>query len=336
MILCVTLNLLEIIVPFFKSESLTSFVIILVFTLNMINHYLTYRTYIKKRFRKPVLKIPINGGLSCPNRDSTKSSLGCSFCDNRSFSPVSLESSSVISQLTASIRRASSRYELFIAYLQPFSNTYGTVEKLKSIYEPLIAVSGVIGLAVGTRPDCLSSHICDYLADINKRTYLSVELGLQSASEKTLAYNNRGHTFSDFKVAVMGLADREVETVAHVMIGLPGDTAGSILDTARELAQLPVSGVKIHQLMIIHGTKIEEWYNKGEIKPLELHEYAELVGNFISLLRPDQYIHRVMADSKPEHGLIAPLWSAEKMRSIAFIQKYMDENSVIQGRGYKG
>lgn len=295
-------------------------------------HYVTYRSYLKKRFGKPVLKIPINGGFSCPNRDGTKSNSGCTFCDNRSFSPVALVSSSVITQLTASIQRASSRYELFIAYLQPFSNTYGTVEKLKSIYEPVIAVPGVIGLAVGSRPDCLSSGIYEYLADINNRTYLSIELGLQSASDKTLAYNNRGHTFSDFKAAVQELADREIETVAHVMIGLPGDTAESMLDTARELAKLPVSGVKIHQLMIIRGTRIEEWYNNGEIKPLELEKYAELVSDFISLLRPDQHIHRIMADSKPEHGLIAPQWSAEKMKSIAFIQNYMDENNVIQGK----
>lgn len=316
-------------------NSITSLVITLINTLNMAYHYLTYRSYLKERFGKPVLKIPINGGFSCPNRDGTKSTLGCSFCDNRSFSPVALESSSVISQLTASIQRASSRYELFIAYLQPFSNTYATVEKLKSIYEPLIAVAGVVGLAVGTRPDCLSSDTYDYLADINKRTYLSIEIGLQSASDETLAYNNRGHTFSAFKATVQELADREIETVVHIMIGLPGDTAESMLNTARELAKLPVNGVKIHQLMIIRGTKLEEWYNKGEIKPLKLEEYAELVSDFISLLRPDQHIHRIMADSKPEHGLIAPLWSAEKMKSIAFIQNYMDENNVIQGRDYK-
>ena len=133
-------------------------------------HYVTYRSYLKERFDKPVLKIPINGGFSCPNRDGTKSTLGCSFCDNRSFSPVALDSSSVISQLTASIQRVSSRYELFIAYLQPFTNTYGTVEKLKSLYEPVITVPGVVGLAVGTRPDCFSSDIYEYLADVNSRT----------------------------------------------------------------------------------------------------------------------------------------------------------------------
>jgi len=298
-------------------------------------HYQTYRSYLKGRFSKPVKKIPINGGFSCPNRDGTKSTRGCSFCDNRSFSPVALDSSSVISQLAASIQKASPRYELFIAYLQPFSNTYGSVEKLKSIYEPVIAVPGVVGLAVGTRPDCLSSDIYAYLADIDKRTYLSIELGLQSADDKVLQYNNRGHTFADFKVAVQELAERGIESVAHVMLGLPGDTRESMLTTAEECAKLPVSGIKIHQLMVIRGTQLEEWYNRGEIMPLELEEYAGLVSDFISLLRPDQYIHRIMADSKKEHGLIAPLWSAEKMKSIAFIQNYMDQNNIIQGGDYK-
>lgn len=293
--------------------------------------YNTYRTYLKKRFGKPVLKIPINGGFSCPNRDGTKSSSGCTFCDNSSFSPAALDSSSVVSQLTTSIQRASSKVELFIAYLQPFTNTYGTVEQLKYIYEPIIAIPGVIGLAVGTRPDCLSSEVCDYLADIAKRTYLSIEIGLQSASDETLAYNNRGHTYLDFVEAVLKLKDRAVESVAHVMVGLPGDTRESMLNTARELAKLPVQGIKIHQLMIIRGTQMEEWYRQGKVIPLTLEEYALLVSDFISLLRPDQYIHRILADSKPEHGLVSPLWSAEKMKSLALIKEYMDKNGIQQG-----
>lgn len=301
----------------------------------MPDHFVTYRSYLKERFGKPVLKIPINGGFSCPNRDGTLSTQGCSFCDNRSFSPVALDSSSVLSQLATSIQRVSSQYELFIAYLQPFTNTYGTVEKLQSIYEPLITVPGVVGLAVGTRPDCFSSDTYEYLTDVNKRTYLSVEVGLQSVSDEVLAYNNRGHTFSDFRIAVQELAEREIESVAHVMLGLPGSTRESMLHTASELAKLQVNGVKIHQLMIIRGTEVEEWYNREEIKPLAIEEYAVLVSEFISLLRPDQHIHRLMADSILEYGLITPLWSAEKMKSLAFIQKYMDENDVIQGSYYK-
>jgi hypothetical protein len=178
--------------------------------------------------------------------------------------------------------------------------------------------------------------VCAYLADINARTYLSVEIGLQSASDRTLSYNNRGHTYADFEAAVKKMAQRNIETVAHVMIGLPQDDTQSILDTARNIARLPVRGVKIHQLMIIAGTRFEQLYNNGEINALGIEEYAELVSDFISLLRPDQCIHRIMADSKPGHGLIAPLWSADKMKSLGVIHKSMEEHGVVQGKEFQG
>lgn len=293
--------------------------------------YNTYRSYLKKRFGKPVLKVPVNGGFSCPNRDGTKSISGCTFCDNTAFSPVALDSSSIIDQLTTSMEKASSTFDHFIAYLQPFTNTYGSIDQLKKIYEPLLAIPGVIGLAIGTRPDCLQKDICEYLGEIAKKTYLSIEIGLQSASDKTLAYNNRGHTFEDFKIAVSELVKRDIETVAHVILGLPGDTPEMINDTARQLSEIPVQGIKLHQLMIICKTQVASWYTEGKILPLTLEEYAPMVSEFISLLRPDQYIHRIMADSKVEHGLIAPLWSAEKAKSISYIKKYMRKHKIVQG-----
>jgi len=296
--------------------------------------YKTYRSYLKSRFGGTVLKIPVNGGFSCPNRDGTRSAEGCCFCDNRSFSPVALDSSAAVSQLKHAMTKAASRYTLFIAYLQPFTNTYGTVHQLKSIYEPLIETPGVVGLAVGTRPDCLPDDVCDYLADISTRTCLSVEIGLQSASDSTLSRNNRGHTVADFTAAVQRLAQKSIQTVAHVMLGLPGDDARTMLDTARTIARLPVHGVKIHQLMIIAGTRLERLYTNGETGVLSIEEYAKLVGGFINLLRPDQYIHRIMADSKPRHGLIAPLWSAEKMKSLGIIHKVMEEHGVMQGSSF--
>lgn len=296
--------------------------------------YTTYRSYLKNRFGKPVLKIPINAGFSCPNRDGIKSDAGCTFCDNRSFSPAALNSSSVVSQLEKAVQKASDTYDFFIPYLQPFTNTYGSVEQLTSVYEPLIALPGVIGLAVGTRPDCLSDEICDYLADIARRTYLSVEMGLQSASDEVLGYNNRGHTFADFKKAVGRLAEREIEVVAHIMIGLPKDTRAKMVHTAQELARLPVHGIKVHQLMIIKDTRMEQWYNSGEVKPLTLADYAELAGEFITYLRPDQYIHRIMADSKVEFGLVEPLWSAEKLKSVEYIRSYFRDNNLFQGKNF--
>ncbi len=266
-------------------------------------YYNPYRNYITKRFGKPVLKIPINGGFNCPNRDGTKSDTGCHFCDNVSFSPAAQNILSPAEQLQSSINKAA-KFNAFIAYLQPYSNTYGSVQMLKSVYEPLLEIPGVVGLALGTRPDCFSEEIFEYLTELSGRTYLSVELGLQSANDSTLDLINRHHTFEDFTNVVKRLASSGIETVAHVMLGLPGETADMMMKTADHLSALPVSGVKIHQLMIIQGTVLEQWYSEGNLQTLSIESYTELLCAFLKKLRPDQHIHRIMADSKQIWALL--------------------------------
>ena len=296
--------------------------------------YNSYRSYLKKRFGKPVFKIPLNAGFSCPNRDGTISIDGCSFCDNRSFSPVAVSSTPVLDQLKTAIENDRNRHEAFIAYLQPYSNTYGDIKLLKSIYEPIIEFPKVIGLAVGTRPDCFTNETFGYLEDVSKRTYLSVETGLQSGSDETLRLNNRGHDVKAFVNAVTELSKRKIETVAHVMIGLPFETRGQTIKTAKLLASLPVSGIKIHQLMIIAGTKAQEWYREGKVKPLSLEEYAGILCDFLSYVKPDQHIHRIMADSTVKNGLIEPMWSEDKMGSIKIIHEVMEKRGLKQGSEY--
>ncbi|MBD3394541.1 MAG: TIGR01212 family radical SAM protein, partial [Chitinivibrionales bacterium] len=211
--------------------------------------YRTYRSRVKERFGRPVLTVPINGGFSCPNRDGSLSTEGCAFCDNGAFSSVAGDLSPPAEQLARAIARTSGKFELFIAYLQPFTNTYASVERLREIYEPLIARAGVVGLAVGTRPDCLSESVVSYLADVASRTYLSVELGLQCGDDAVLARVNRGHDFACFGDACARLHRTGAEVVAHILLGLPGQTESSVEQTAVKLARLPVEGVKIHQLM---------------------------------------------------------------------------------------
>ncbi len=300
----------------------------------MIRRYNPYRVYLTNRFGGPVLKIPVNGGFSCPNRDGTKSIDGCTFCDNRSFSPVALCEGDVARQVTDVIARAGKRFAFFIPYLQPFSNTYGSVEQLRSVYEPLLEIPGVCGLAIGTRPDCLSNEIYEYLHDISKRTYLSVELGLQSGDDTVLSNCNRSHSVEEFVVAIEILAGLGIETVAHCMIGLPGETEEKMIATANLCARLPLHGVKIHQLMVIRGTALERMYNDGQVSVFSLQEYTQHLCSFLSLINPGQYIHRLMADSTPENGLIAPLWSAQKNQSLNFIAKYMEQNDVMQGSNW--
>ena len=275
----------------------------------------------RSRFGGGVLKIPVNAGFSCPNRDGSKSAEGCAFCDNRAFSPAYAGGLSPLQQVRGAIEKRGGKYKFFLPYLQPYSNTYAPLDKLKSVYEPLLSVEGVIGLAIGTRPDCFDDAVYEYLGDLNKRTYLSVELGLQSGHDSILKSMNRGHTVRDFIEAVISLDRRGIETAAHVILGFPGETEGMAARTAEMLAGLPVRGVKIHQLMIIEGTPLARMYRSGGLREMTLEEYANLLGKFISRLRPDQHIHRIMADSRPEQGLIAPLWSAKKMESINYLKK---------------
>lgn len=294
-------------------------------------HYNSYRNFIKKKFGSQVLKIPLSGGFSCPNRDGTKGLNGCTFCDNRSFSPAALRFESPVEQLQKTINAVSSRYQMFIPYLQPFSNTYGKVKDLTLVYEPLLAIQGVVGLAIGTRPDCFSEEIYSYLSDLNKRTYLTIEIGLQSAHNSTLDKINRGHSVEEFIASVDQLTELGIEVVAHVMLGLPGESPEKMLQTADFLAKLPVSGVKIHQTMIIKDTVFEKLYSSKELFAIDLQQFAELLCDFLDHLRPDQLIHRIMADSKPEFGLIAPMWSAGKTRSLSTIHRIMDQRKSLQG-----
>jgi len=297
----------------------------------MIN-YNTYNNFLKKRFGKSVLKIPLNAGFTCPNIDGTKSRGGCIYCDNVAFSPVAASHDPVITQLEKGINRGKHRFDLFIGYFQAYSNTFASVEKLKEIYEPVIVHPDVVGIALGTRPDCFSKNIFDYLSEINERTYLSVEIGMQTAHNSTLKTINRHHSLEESEKVFRELANRSIKSVVHVMLGLPGESRKMMLETADMVSQLPVQGIKIHQLMVIKNTVLEkEWYLNNKTQVLFLEEYAELVGEFLSRLRPDQIIHRIMADSRIESGLVAPLWSADKRNSLQFIQNYLKENQIIQG-----
>ena len=297
-------------------------------------NYNSYRSFLKKKFGKPVLKIPINGGFSCPNRDGTKSSEGCLFCDNRSFSPAAENNRSPVNQLKSKLEHAS-KFSFVIPYLQPFSNTYGSLEMLKSVYEPLLGIKKVVGIAIGTRPDCFTDQIFDYLEDLAKRTYLSIELGLQSSHDKTLSAINRGHSFEDFCRTVDKLHKRGIETVAHVILGLPGENEDMMIQTAKKLSSLPVDGIKIHQLMIIKGTALENLFKNGNIETFDLLVYTKILCEFIEYLRPEQHIHRLMADSHPDFGLVAPLWSSEKSASVLFIHDYMKVNGIEQGSAFR-
>ena len=286
----------------------------------MKNHK-TVREFMKEKFGEQVLKIPINAGFSCPNKENENT--GCVFCDNVSFSPAALKTENVVRQFCEKRDKMKHKFNLFMPYLQPNTNTYAPIEKLREIYEPLIIQDGVAGLAVGTRPDAVPKETINYLSSINSRIYLSLELGLQSANDKTLKLINRGHTAECFAKTAEKLAGKNVETVAHVMLGLAQETEEDMINTAKFISGLPIKGVKIHQLMIIKGTPLEKLFAQDKVSVFTLEEYCEILGEFLKNLREDIVIHRLMADSTLQNGLIAPVWSAKKNDSLNFIRDYL-------------
>lgn len=298
-------------------------------------HYNAYKYYLEERFGEPVLKIPLNGGFSCPNLDGTKAIGGCTFCDNIAFSPVAASKDDVLDQLEKGKERAF-RFKKFIGYFQPFSNTYAPVERLREIYEPVLQAPDMVGIALGTRPDCFSDEIFDYLDDLASRTFLSIELGMQTAHNRTLKRVNRRHTADECLDVFERMEPMGIENVVHVLLGLPGESREDMLETARVISQQPIHGIKVHQLMIIKNTVMATQYARGDVHVFELEEYAELVSEFISLLNPKQYVHRLMAECLPESGLIAPLWSAQKRHSLNLIHNYMGEIKLRQGSAFVG
>lgn len=298
--------------------------------------YNTYKEYLESKFGEPVRKIPLNGGFSCPNLDGTKGRAGCTYCDNRAFSPVAASRDDIEAQLQAGIRQAGSRYRLFIGYFQPYSNTYAPVAALRKLYEPVVRHPNIVGLAIGTRADCFSPAIFDYLEELSRRTYVSVEIGVQTVHDRTLRRTNRRHLFADTAAALQELARRNIETVAHLMLGLPGETEADMLQTAETLAGMPVHGIKLHQLMIIRDTIMAKAYRAGRAEVLSLEAYARICGEMLARLHPRQIIHRLMADCTPAQGLLAPGWSAEKTRALHFIHNYLREKQIRQGARYAG
>ncbi len=296
-------------------------------------HYNAYKYFLLKKFGEPVLKIPLNGGFTCPNIDGTRGFGGCSYCDNEAFSPVALSGDNVLQQLEKGMLRALYRFNKFIAYFQPFSNTYAPVSRLKQLYESVLQHPKVFGLALGTRPDCFSEEIFDYLQELAQRTFLSIELGLQTSHNRTLFAINRQHSAEECYEVFKKLAPMGIENVVHVVLGLPGESRDDMLATADKIASLPVHGVKIHQLMVIEKTVMAHQYRNGDVPVFELETYAELLAEFIQRLRPEQYIHRIIAECRADSGLIAPQWSLNKRHSINLIHNYFDKINLQQGSG---
>lgn len=295
--------------------------------------YNEYSRYLKEKFGCKVYKITIDAGFNCPNRDGTISLGGCIFCDeNGSFSQAHSNSLSIEEQLKVGIERIKKRFKAkkFISYFQAYTNTYASVEKLKYLYDKAISNEEIVGLSIGTRPDCVDKEKIDLISSYTDKNYVWIEYGLQSIHDKTLKLINRGHTSQDFINAINLTQNRGINICAHVIIGLPGETRENILHTAKILADLGVNGVKIHLLCVLKNTRIETMFNQGEFVPLSMQDYIETVCDFLEILPPQITIHRLAGNGLKEI-LVAPKWLPEKFKLLNAIDNEFKKRNSYQG-----
>ncbi|MBW8005500.1 MAG: TIGR01212 family radical SAM protein [candidate division NC10 bacterium] len=294
--------------------------------------YTDLRSFLQRRFGCRVHKIALDAHFTCPNLDGTKAVGGCIFCHQGSgHSTVGTLSISEQLQKGKAYLRRRHKAKKFLAYFQRYTNTYAPVEDLRRLYDEALAVEDVVGLVVGTRPDCVPDPILALLQEYAQRTYVSIEYGLQSIHDQTLARVNRAHGFSEFLDAVHRTAGRGIHTCVHVMLGLPGETKADMLATARAIARLPLDGIKIHLTYVLKHTVLGDMYLNEQYRPMEMMEYVERVCDFLDLLPPSMVIHRLTGDP-PRDLLLAPQWARHKWQVLNAIQAALDRRDSFQGR----
>lgn len=300
-----------------------------------VSRYVRFTDHLRQTFSCRVHKISLDAGFTCPNRDGTVAVGGCIYCNNASFSPGNRRLS-VAEQIERAKDFLRKRYKAqkFIAYFQAYTNTYGDVRQLQRLYDEALSCDDVVGLAIGTRPDCVSDAVIDLLADYASRLYVWLELGLESSHDRTLSFINRGHTAAAFDDAVSRCQARGLRLCAHVILGLPGETHADMLATARHLADLHLDAIKLHNLHIVRHTVLEKMYRQGRVPLLDLDAYVELVADCLELLPPDTIIMRLMGDA-PRDMLVAPAWSLQKQTVIAKIASELERRDSYQGKFYR-
>ena len=298
--------------------------------------YADMGSYLVARFPYKVQKISLHAGFSCPNRDGTKGRGGCTYCNNQTFSPDYCHTGrSITEQLDEGIAFFARKYPdmKYLAYFQAYTNTYGATPYLAACYEEALAHDGVVGLIIGTRPDCMPPDLLAYLSDLARDRYLMVEYGIESTCDETLARVNRGHDYASAVDAVRRTAEAGIPVGAHMILGLPGESRETILSHAGRLSALPLTMVKLHQLQLIRGTRLAQEYEQGlaDIYPYTVTEYVDLAIDFIERLRPDIVVERFVSQS-PDALLIAPRWGLKNHEFTARLLQRMRERNTWQGR----
>ena len=303
--------------------------------LNKVNtpYYYDYGTWIRHRFPFRVQKISIDAGFTCPNRDGRLSTGGCIYCDNRTFNPAYCQrKDSITQQLEAGKQFFARKYPemKYLAYFQAYTNTYASISHLRELYEEALSVKDIVGIVIGTRPDCISDELLDYLEDLNRRTFLIVEYGVESANDDTLRRINRGHSFAQSRLAIEKTHQRGILTGAHIILGLPGEDAQENLRQAPIISSLPIDILKIHQMQIIRGTRLAAEFERNPFHIYDIDEYISLIANYIQRLRKDLVLERFVSQS-PKDLLIAPQWGLKNHEFTDLLNNYLKSHQIHQG-----
>lgn len=297
-------------------------------------YYCDYGTWIRSRFPFRVQKISVDAGFTCPNRDGRISTGGCIFCNNRTFNPSYCDSRhSVSQQLEEGKRFFARKYPdmKYLAYFQAYTNTYASLDRLKALYEEALGVEDVVGIVIGTRPDCMSDELLDYLSSLNERTFLIVEYGIESANDLTLQFINRGHTFEQSRQAISKTHQRGILTGGHIILGLPGEDAEESIRQASLISALDLDILKIHQMQIIRGTALERIYEQKPFHIYSVDEYIRLIASYIQHLRKDLVLERFASQSPPEL-LVAPHWGLKNYEFNNLLINYLRQHKIYQGQ----
>ncbi len=299
--------------------------------------YLTYNQFLRDKFGTKVFKVSLNINTTCPNRDGKLGTGGCIFCSESGSGDFAGDKEKSIREQFIEIKnKLTTKWSLdeykYIAYFQANTNTYTSVEKLKKVIDESLEIDDkIVGIALSTRPDCLSDEMVDFLGEVNKKTFLQIELGLQSVHNKTLEMINRGHSYECFDIAVKKLRSKNIDVVVHIINGLPDENKIMMLETVKKVVMSDIQGIKIHMLHVLENTKLAEYYKAGKVPIMSLEEYVELVVSQLEIIPNNIVIHRITGDGKKE-DLLAPLWSLKKFVVMNEIDKLMRNNDTYQGK----
>ncbi|MCP8617817.1 TIGR01212 family radical SAM protein [Salirhabdus salicampi] len=299
--------------------------------------YHSWNYHLKRHFGHKVFKIPLDGGFDCPNRDGTVAYGGCTFCSvSGSGDFAGNRRDDLETQFHDIKERMHKKWKdgKYMAYFQAFTNTHAPVEELRRKFETVLQQEGVVGISIATRPDCLPDDVVQYLAELNERTYLWIELGLQTAHQKTADVINRAHDLQCYYEGVQKLRKHNIRVCSHIINGLPGEDYNMMMETAKTVANMDVQGIKIHLLHLLKGTAMVKQYEKGMVEFLTKEEYIKLVVDQLEILPPEMVIHRITGDGPPDL-LIGPMWSMNKWDVLNSIDRELKERNSWQGKLYK-